>query len=265
MALRSHPAARKPRRASPLRGFDLALDEQQVVLDHAGVGIALIQQRRIVRCNQFFAQIYGHDDAAQVEGLDTRTIHPDEAAFRALGEAAYPVMAQGLPYKAELRQRRRDGRLFWAHVTGTLVDPADTARGSVWIVDDIDAQKQAEAALLLAREEQELILDNAMVGIVFLRERRVTLCNRAFEQLFGHEPGGLNGRSSREWYLSDEDWQAAGQRCYEPFRTGRAFEGEMVLRHRDGRAIWCEVRSKAIDATRPEAGSIWITMDISAR
>jgi len=40
-------------------------------------------------------------------------------------------------------------------------------------------------------------------------ERNVTQCNRAFEQLLGWGPGEMSGRSSRDWYLSDADWEAA--------------------------------------------------------
>jgi len=236
-----------------------------LTLDHAGLGIALIEQRRVVHCNQRFAEVYGRERPSAMEGVSTLELYAREADFHALGHAAYPVMAAGAPYKTEIEQRRCDGSAFWARLTGTLVDPGDAARGSVWIVDDIDAQRRAESALAASRGETDLIVDNAMVGIVFLRERRVTRCNRAFEQLFGYGPGELDGRSSRDWYLSDEDWEEGGRRCYEPFSQGRVFEGEMVLRHRDGRPIVCEVRSKAIDPQRLELGSIWITMDISAR
>ena len=38
------------------------LRELQVVMDHAGVGIALIKQRTVVSCNQQFADIYGFSD-----------------------------------------------------------------------------------------------------------------------------------------------------------------------------------------------------------
>lgn len=38
----------------------LALRDQQVVLDSAGVGIAVIKQRIVIRCNQRFAGIYGY-------------------------------------------------------------------------------------------------------------------------------------------------------------------------------------------------------------
>jgi diguanylate cyclase (GGDEF)-like protein/PAS domain S-box-containing protein len=242
-----------------------SVTDQDVALDHAGVGIALIRERRIVRSNQRFAAFYGHADAAAVEGVPTRSLYADDADFHALGAAAYPVMAQGKPYRTEMRQRRADGSVFWARLTGTLVDPGDARRGSVWIVEDIEMHKSAEAALALVREEHQIIFDNAIVGIAFLRNRRVTRANRAFEQLFGWGPGELDGRLSREWYLSDEDWEEGGRRCYEPFSQGRAFEGEMVLRHRDGRAIVCDVRSKAIDPRNLELGSIWITMDITAR
>ncbi len=262
-----HPvAASAPvRLRAPERDIELALAQANIVHRHAGVGIVLVLQRRLVRCNQRLAEIYGHADAAAMEGLSTQALYADDAAFHRLGVAAYPVMAQGLPFQTEILQRRRDGSLFWARLTGTLIDPADTQRGSVWIIDDIDARKRAEAGLQAALTDQQLVLDNAMVGIVFLRNRVVTQANRAFEQLFGYAPGELDGSSSRQWYLSDEDWQAAGRRCYAPLAAGQVFEGEMVLRHRDGRAIWCEVRSKAIDPAQVDAGSIWITMDISAR
>ncbi len=235
------------------------------MLEQAGLGIALIQQRRITSCNQYFAELYGFDEPAQMLGSFTRDLYANADDFNALGAMSYPVMAEGRPFKIELPQRRRNGQTFWARLTGTLLDPKDKARGSVWIIDDIDARKSAEAALASVREQHHLILDNVLVGVCFLRDRCVTQCNRAFELLLGWEPGELSGRSSREWYRSDAEWEAAGQRCYEPFRQGGAFEGEMVLRHRDGHAIECEIRAKAIDPTQPDLGSIWITMDITAR
>jgi PAS domain S-box-containing protein len=166
--------------AAPPRELEQALFEQRVALAHAGVGIALIRERRVVSCNQRFADIYGHAGPHEVNGISSRSFYLSDEDFHALGVAAYPVMAAGRPYRAEYRMRRRDGEVFWAHLTGTLVDPADTQRGSVWIVEDIDAQRSAQSALAEAREQHQLILDNAIVGIVFLRERRVTHCNRAF-------------------------------------------------------------------------------------
>jgi diguanylate cyclase (GGDEF)-like protein/PAS domain S-box-containing protein len=161
--------------------------------------------------------------------------------------------------------RRQNGELFWAHLTGRLIHADDPADGSIWIVDDIHERKLADATLSDLHAEQQLIFDHAMVGIVFLRGRRVTRCNRAFELLFGYGPGELDGQLSRAWYLSDEDWKAAGDQCYAPLSRGEAFHAEMLLGKKDGTPVWCEVRSKAIDRSDLSRGSIWITQDISAR
>ena len=243
----------------------LALQEQQVVLESAGVGIAFIKNRAVIRCNQRFAEIFGYLRVADIVGEESKSLYPSEVAFRALGEAAYPVMARGAPYRGEVQMRRKDGQLFWTHLTGKLVNPADTDQGSIWIVDDVSEQKEAQAQLQSVLTEQGLILDNAMVGIVFLRDRKVTRCNSSFEKLFGYGPGELDGSSSRQWYLNDQDWQDAGQQCYTPFAAGQAFHGEMLLCKKDGTSIYCDVRAKAIDASDLSQGSIWITMDITAR
>jgi diguanylate cyclase (GGDEF)-like protein/PAS domain S-box-containing protein len=260
----SEPAQLPVLSTTPLLA-DAGLRELQVVMEHAGVGIVLIRHRTVVRCSHRFAEIYGFSDPAQVVGRSSASLYPDDAAFHALGAAAYPVMASGMPYKAEIPMMRQNGEIFWTHLTGTLVDPADTEQGSIWIVDDIEAQKLAQAQLQSLVSQQQLILSNAMVGIVFLRDRRVTQCNESFERLFGYEPGELEGSSSRQWYLTEEDWRAAGERCYAPLQQGLSFEGEMTLATKQGTPICCEVRAKAIDSSRLELGSIWITMDITAR
>ena len=242
-----------------------ALREQQVILETAGVGIVFIKQRVVIRCNQRFAEIYGHADTATMLGSASVSLYPDQPAFYTLGKAAFAVMAQGLAYKSEVLMKRRDGTLFWSHLTGKLVNPADTTEGSIWIVDDIDEQKVGQALLQAALVEQSLILDNALVGIVFLRERKVTRCNQRFEVLLGYAAGELHGSSSRLWYHTEQEWLDAVHRWREPFMAGQAFEGEIVLRKKDGSAIHCEVRAKAVEPTDLSQGSIWILLDITAR
>ena len=245
--------------------LQLALREQKIVLDSAGVGIVFIKRRVVIRCNQRFAEIYGHAQASDILGSASVSLYPDAASFYSLGKAAFAVMTQGIAYKSEVLMKRRDGQLFWSHLTGKLVNPADTDEGSIWIVDDISEQKAAQAQLQSVLTEQTLILDNAMVGIMFLRDRKVTRCNQRFENILGYATGELRGCFSRQWYLTEQDWIEAGHNCYAPFALGKAFVGEMLLRKKDGSAIRCEVRAKAIDSSDPTKGSIWITMDITAR
>ena len=242
-----------------------ALRELDVILANAGVGIVFVKARTLVRCNQRYAEIYGFDSPEAAVGTSSHELYQTEEEARSLGARAYPVLSTGETFRGEQMMRRQNGELFWAHLTGRLINAEHPADGSIWIVDDVSERKLADAALADLHAEQQLIFDHAMVGIVFLRGRRVTRCNTAFEQLFGYEPGELDGQYSRAWYLSDEDWKAAADLCYAPLARGDSFHAEMLLSRKDGTAICCEVRSKAIDRSDLSRGSIWITQDITAR
>ncbi len=245
--------------------LDRLLREQQVILENASIGISFIQRRVIQRCNQRFAEIFGHASPATLVGNSSLSLYASEAAFKALGQAAYPALAEGSAYKTRMRMRRKDGSLFWSSITGKLIDPSDKEAGSVWIVEDIDELVLAEQSLQTLMQEQALILEHALVGIVFLKNRRVTHCNRLFAAQFGYTPEELQGQTSRQWYLTEADWLEAGRQCYEPLLRGETFRSEMLLARKDGSPLWCDVLAKAIDTQDMDKGSIWITMDITAR
>ncbi len=250
---------------SPSAALSQALRELDVILANAGVGIVYVKARTLLRCNQRYTEIYGLGTPEEAVGTSIPTLYPTEEEARQLGARAYPELAAGATFRGEQLMRRRNGELFWAHLTGRLINAEDPSEGSIWIVDDIHQRRLADARLADLHAEQQLILDHAMVGITFLQGRRVTRCNRAFEQLFGYGPGELDGQLSRAWYTSDEAWKAAGDLCYEPLRRGETFQAEMLLGRKDGSPVWCEVRSKAIDRRDLSRGSIWITQDITAR
>lgn len=239
--------------------------ELQVVLDNAGVGIATIVARRVVRCNPEFAKIFAYPRTQDLIGLSSQQLYPNEAEFNALGAAAYPTLAQGQSYRTRIQMRRADGSLFWCSLTGCLLEPNEPDQGSVWIVEDVNDLHVAMQSLESTLAEQELILQNALVGIVFLKNRIVSRCNRLFETMFGYGPGELQGTTSRSWYHNDEDWLEAGRQCYDPLMRGDTFRAEMRLARRDGSTIWCDVLAKAINPADMGQGSIWITLDITAR
>lgn len=243
--------------------LERTLREQQALLDNAGVGIVFLRQRMVVRCNQRYAEIFGYDSQDSLVGENSDTFHPNRAAFRALGRAAYPVLAAGQPYRVERLMRRRCGTLFWGRLTGSLLNREDTSEGSIWIIDDIDEQRRAQEQLDAALWEKQVLFDHAMAGIVFLRERRLTRCNSHFEQMLGYGPGELQGCLSRRWYTSDAEWEDIGRRSQGPLSQGQAFAAQVTLCKKDGSTVVCEVRSKAIDPAQPHNGSVWITMDIT--
>lgn len=256
-----------PIKAQELQARDLTagmslqrtLREQQTLLDSAGVGIVFIRQRRVVHCNQRYAEIFGYHNAHELIGHSSESLHPHREAFRALGREAFTTLSEGQTFRCERQMRRRDGTLFWSSLTGRLINPANTSEGSIWTIDDIDEHKQTRALLDAMQHEKQVLFDHAMVGIVYLRDRHLTRCNRHFEVMLGYEPGELLGSSVRRWYATEAEYEEVGERCYSILQRNGTFEGEVAMYRKDGSPIICQVRSKML----PNQGSVWIAMDVT--
>jgi PAS domain S-box-containing protein len=124
-------------------------------------------------------------------------------------------------------------------------------------------QQQEETRKLLA--EHETTLNNALVGIVYLRQRRVVSCNRRLEEIFGYAPGELIGESSERFYASRESFETVGEEAYRTVGENRNFSTELLLKRKDGSLFRGALTGRAIDPAHPHEGSIWVYADISER
>ena len=173
--------------------------------------------------------------------------------------------SQVAAHQTEYRFIAKDGSSVWLHdsVTAGVQDGSPAIlRGLITIITDSKEASLKESALLA---EKETILENALVGIVFLRNRIVTSCNRRLEELFGYSPGELIGQSTRVLYPDDQIFEDVGQRAYALLATGRSFSEEVQLRRRDGSVFWGAITGRAVDPGKPFDGSIFIYADISER
>ena len=238
-----------------------ALREQQTLLQSTDIGVAFIQKRAIQRCNQQFAEIFGFPDSASLLGQASYLLHPSRDAFRALGRDAFAEMAQGRTFRSVRQMRRKDGSLFWASLTGRFINSEAPSEGSIWTLDDVDAQILMRSKLDAIQLQTQILLDHAMVGVVYVREHKVVQCNRHAEQMLGYAPGQLCGQAARDGFASDSDW-AAQLADYAPtLAMGKVFSAELNLRRQDGAELICETRSKALD----DGSTVWIFMDITER
>jgi len=116
------------------------------------------------------------------------------------------------------------------------------------------------------RLQYEAILDNAVVGIAFTRDRVFQHVNPRFEDLFGWPAGAIVGQSGRVVWPSDAAYDAMGRIAGPLLQTSDAFEGEFEMARRDGGVFWASVRARAIDPRHPgSGGTIWIIDDVTER
>ena len=238
------------------------LREQEAILDTASIGICFVRDRRIVRCNRRMEEMYGHAPG-EMNGKPTAITYA-EASDHAEAEKSYAEMARGQTHTHVMQARRRDGTLFWERATGRAVDPSDSARGTVWLLEDITEQKRAEEEVQRLLAEQQALANNVVVGIAFVRDCKVLRCNRRYEELFGLEPGEVVGASTRHAYFTDDEYERMSP-AYAELDAGRTHISEHWLRRKDGSGFWCRMSGRALEAGSPAKGYAWLFEDVTAR
>ncbi|CAG0963436.1 hypothetical protein RHDC4_00832, partial [Rhodocyclaceae bacterium] len=369
------------------------LEEQRLIFENAHVGILVVQNRRILKCNQRIADMFGYASPREIEGHSTERFYPSAAAFKAIGKEGYAQLAKDGVANFECELRRRDGTPLWVIQTGRSLNPeapldspsiwvytdnterrntdlalrqsrqmlsaafescpvaasiASTEDGriieananyerdlgwkreeilgktsmeiglwphqaareawleamrndgrlinyeTVWLhkdgsprnvslsseiteldgiscilayITDITARKRQEARIVELLEEQRLIFENAQVGILLLKNRRILKCNQHIADMIGvNGPRELEGQTTEVLYGDRETYEAVGQEGYEQLTRQGYASLETELRRRDGTRVWALLTGRSLDPGAVLAApSIWVYTDITAR
>ncbi len=112
-------------------------------------------------------------------------------------EEMWETIAAGRLWHGEIRNRKKDGELFWESVSiSPITDQDNKVTHYVAVEEDITVRKQAEAALRAERDRAQRYLDIAGVIIVALdADGAVTLLNRRGYELLGYSEAELVGRN----------------------------------------------------------------------
>ena len=246
------------------RALRKTLLEQQAILENAAVGILFTKDGVIQECNIRCAEMMGYS-RHELEGAPSVIFYPSEEDFIQLGREAGPPLSQGQSFMTEVRLRRKDGSLFWARAFARAVDPVHTTEGTVWIVEDIDEQKQHEEETRQLLLEQKAILDNASVGILFSKSQIMLSCNPRMAEMFGYSGDEMVGLHASTVFPSLEVYEQFGREAAPLLGTGQPFErAAHQFKRKDGSLFWCRVRAKAVDDERSEGGTIWILEDVTS-
>lgn len=165
-----------------------ALTEIQLIVENASLGFAKViwaedGSRLLKHPNRALAAMLGYAPD-ELEGMDTRRLYPD-SQFMAVGRAYQEVLSAGQSYRGEHQLLRKNGEIIDVWMVGTAIDRFDLSKGSIWLLDDITARKQAEKVLAEAKEAAEVALqerENALHELnrtnARLRETQAELVER---------------------------------------------------------------------------------------
>ncbi|HJU49196.1 MAG TPA: ATP-binding protein [Pseudogulbenkiania sp.] len=134
------------------------------LLDASPLAMAYVADHRFKQVNRAFQELF-RLPAAKVEEQPTTQIFESAEQWQRLVRLLHGALPQGPVCQQDIRLRDGNGDALWCQVYGKALDPALPGLGSVWIYQDISAQRATQAAL---REAKTLAEDTSRAKTEFL-------------------------------------------------------------------------------------------------
>lgn len=148
------------------------LQEYQALLANDSVGILVVRNGELKQCNSSAARLFGWHSSDLV-GRPASVLFTSDDEFQSFAcRISEALSADGSP-AIEWRTVRQDGSRFWARLLVKSITPGGPAGETVWMVEDISARKEMEAALSKAREDLEQRVRAAHDELAWSNERLV--------------------------------------------------------------------------------------------
>ncbi|HUK04309.1 MAG TPA: PAS domain S-box protein [Burkholderiales bacterium] len=237
------------------------LSEQQALANNVVVGITFVRERKTMSCNRRYEELFGYEPG-EILGVSTRQCYFTEEDYASV-ERAYRELDAGRTTITEHWLRRKDGSGFWCRMSGRALEPGQPARGYVWLFEDITERKRADSEVQRMVRELDLILENATVGIAFVRDHVIQRNNRYFEEMLGAAPGGVIGRASSSLAADEAEWRSATEAAYAGTEPGGTCDFEARFRRADGSTFIGHSRGRRIDSGGGEQEWIWSVEDVT--
>ncbi|WP_295761005.1 PAS domain-containing sensor histidine kinase [Undibacterium sp.] len=239
----------------------LTLLELEAVFANAAVGFIYTREHKIQRCNDRSAEIFGYA-AASLVGLPTISVFPSELAYQEFRVKAAKVMDGGRSYETEVQCKRKDGSLGWCHLHGKALNPADISQGSIWIVVDTEVTRRTREQLAESMRELEALVENASIGILFTKDRKITRYNPRFGEMFGYPDGQAIGSPASIFFSSQDEYLAFSQMAFPLLSTGLSLQTELYTQHSNGqKRLWVKLIAYLADPKDLSKGTIWLVED----
>jgi len=144
---------------SALVAFDYS-----TAFDLAPVGLVLSRQRLMVDCNRELLAMF-RAERAQLIGRSFEILYPTADEFERTGQRIAAQLDAAGRYADERVMRRlagagpaRDGELFWCHVSGRALDPAQPHAAGIWAFEDLSSKRALKYELTPREREIAALL-----------------------------------------------------------------------------------------------------------
>lgn len=115
----------------------------QAVLDSASVGIVISRHGLLEVVGRQASVMLGYNEG-ELQGRPARTLYANDAEYVRVGERVRAEFAAHGVFDGDVCFMRKDGSPVWARVQGRGVRRDEVGGGTVWILEDITAAREAQ-------------------------------------------------------------------------------------------------------------------------
>jgi len=236
--------------------------------EQAAVGIVMTTlDGRFIKANACFSRIAGYTKEELRKKTMLDITYPDDLHT---GDGCASGLVSGSidTYVTERRIVRKDTGIIWVEITASvLTDKSNTPMFIIMIVEDITRRKQAEEALLALNLRQSAIIENSLVAIIQVKDRKLEWVNNAFLDMFGYKADEIIGQSTIVLHPDENHYADFGRFVDSEVlmkKSGYA-QARTQFRKRDGSLAWVDISGKLIEEKDAAPYSIWVMTDVTER
>jgi PAS domain S-box-containing protein len=145
-----------------------AIDFETIFMQ-APVGMCISHNRVIQACNRALSRMFGYEPDDLV-GLSFSVLYPTPDEFERTGARIVPIMNACGHYSDERIMKRASGELFWCHVSGSGLVPADAHAAGIWTFEDLSARRPVTAELTPREREVAALLVEGKTSKLIARQ-----------------------------------------------------------------------------------------------
>ena len=220
----------------------------QSMFNAAAIGMGIMGlDHRIIDANPAICRVFGRSrdeliGMSAAEATYAEDMDESSALFDAL------VNGQRDSYEVDRRYIRKNGEVFWAHVTMSAVRGLDgKPRFLVGMVDDIEEQKRAEEELRQSEARFRAVFDSASVGVALMGLNRYILAaNKSAQRITGYSEDELKSLPSSEFAFEEDRF--LDRELFQELLGGKRQQYVIEKRYvrKDGSLFWGRVNFSAV-------------------
>jgi len=229
-------------------------------IPHAVIGL---ENRRIIFANDSVKTVFGWEPQELI-GKRTRVLYRSDADYEEIGKRFYPVLEKQMTYHEEFPCRHKDGTDLVCMVSSSRVGGTLKEKRIVVVYEDITERKKAEDDLRESEEKYASVVEQAMYGVMIIKEGAYRFVNRAMADITGYTVEELTDMPFLDIFTTDYR-RLVNERYKARMRGGKALPlYEAKIKCKDGSIKDVEI-SFGIITINKEPADMGYLRDITAR